>query len=71
MDLAEPLFATFPHVLLQKSIYCYSLNVTQSLELCINRVWERCHVQCLANEEDPLEAIMCLHLKPLSKTQVY
>jgi hypothetical protein len=25
----------------------------------------------LANEEDPLEAIMCLHLKPLSKTQVY
>jgi len=28
MDLAEPLFATFPHVLLKKSIYCYSTSLS-------------------------------------------
>jgi len=70
MDLAEPLFATIPHVLLQKSIYCYSMLL--SLWNSVSTGYGKgCHVQCLANEEDPLEAIMCLHLKPLSKTQVY
>jgi hypothetical protein len=31
-------------------IHLLLLNFTQSLELCINRGWEMCHVQCLAHE---------------------